>query len=307
VGLDDIRTFVIAARRGSLSGAARDLGVPKSTVSRRIARLEDELGQELIRRSSRTFRMTEAGEALFARSAPAIHDLDEATAIVRGAGPEPAGDLRITAPVDVGSSPAFVRFCVAFRDAYPKIKLTVDLTDRYVDVVAEGYDLAFRIHARPLESRTTLKARKLGPLAIGIYASPAYLKRRGRPTHPSELLDHDVIGVVRPEGGERWLLRRNDEKPVWFEVRPSLLTSSMPFLPSAVEAGAGLGLVADLVMAPLVDAGTVERVLPEWEVPPATFSLVWPASRVEVPRLRALLDFIAADFPKCGSEPTAPR
>ncbi len=206
MGLEDIGTFVEVAERGSLSAAARELGVPKSTVSRRIARLERELGQELIRRSSRAFRLTEAGDALYRRSAPAIRDLAEATRAVSDAGSEPRGDLRVTAPIDLGTATRFVEFLIAFHDARPQVRLSIDLTDRYVDLAAEGYDLAFRVHSHALEDRATLKMRRIGPFTVGLYASPRYLDRAGRPAHPSELVDHATVGVLVMGASERWLL-----------------------------------------------------------------------------------------------------
>jgi DNA-binding transcriptional LysR family regulator len=293
MGLEDIGTFVEAVERGSLTAAARELGVPKSTVSRRIARLEKDLGHELIRRSSRTFRLTEVGEAFYRRSAPAIKDLAEATQTIADVGSEPEGDLRITAPIDLGSSPSLVAHLVAFRAAYPKVRLVIDLSDRFVDVAAEGFDVALRIHQAPLEDRTTLKVRRVGPFTVGLYASPAYLDRVGRPTHPSELARHEVVGISRLGTDERWMLRRAQSKPMPFAVRASLVTTNMSFVPAALEAGAGIGLVANFIAQPALARGSLERVLPEWEVPAASLSIVWPETRHASSRLRAFLDFTA--------------
>jgi DNA-binding transcriptional LysR family regulator len=295
MGLEDIGTFVEAAERGSLTAAARELGVPKSTVSRRIARLERELGQELIRRSSRTFRLTEAGEALFRQSAPAIRDLAEATRAVAEAGSEPQGDLRITAPLDLGSAPPFVALLTEFRVSWPKVRLVVELTDRYVDLVAEGYDLAFRIHSHALEDRSSLKMRRVGPFTVGLYASPRYLDRAGRPAHPRDLQGHEMVGFVRI--GMPWTLIGKDGERESVTVEPSLLTASMSFVPAALEAGAGIGFVANFIAQASVARGALERVLPEWESPGATLSIVWPASRQTSPRLRAFLDYTAKHLP----------
>ena len=296
MGLEDIGTFVEAAERGSLSSAARELGVPKSTVSRRIARLERELGQELIRRSSRTFKLTEAGDALYRQSAPAIRDLAEATRAVTEAGSEPQGDLKITAPVDLGSAPRFASLLVAFRSAWPKVRLVVDLTDRYVDLVAEGYDLAFRIHSHALEDRASLKVRRVGPFNGGAYASPRYLDRAGRPSRPSDLVDHDMVGFVRVGSSLTFTHTDGTRETVAFE--PSLLTANMSFVPIALEAEAGIGGVANFIARAAVERGALERVLPDWDVQPgATLSLVWPSSRQTSRRLRAFLDFTAERMP----------
>ena len=293
MGLEDIGTFVQAAERGSLTAAARELKVPKSTVSRRIARLERELGQQLIRRSSRTFRLTEAGEALYRQSAPAIRDLTEATRAVSEVGSAPRGDLRVTAPFDLGVALPFVQFLVGFRAACPEVRLVVELTDRYVDLAAEGYDLAFRIHSHALEDRSSLTVRKVGPFTVGMYASPRYLDEAGRPTHPSELIHHQTVGFPMLGSPELWTLQTRGAMPETFPVRPSLLTSTVSFLPAALEAGAGISFVANFIAQSAVARGALERVLPEWEMPAASFSLVWPASRQTSPRLRAFLDYAA--------------
>ncbi|MFZ5479666.1 MAG: LysR substrate-binding domain-containing protein [Myxococcota bacterium] len=295
MGLEEIGTFVEAAERGSLTAAAKALGVPKSTVSRRIARLEEELGAELVRRSARSFRLTEAGEALFRRSAPAIRDVREATRRVHDDAAEVSGELRVTVPVDIGASPPLVRLFVAFRAAHPKVRLSIDLTDRLVDLVDEGYDFAFRVHYGQLADRSGLKVRRLTRLTAGLYASRAYLDRRGRPAHPDALADHDAVTLDRPMVRDRWVLRRGEEEGE-FPIRPVILANGMAFVPAAVDAGAGIGLVPDVVAALLKDA---ERVLPDWEMPAVELSLLWPASRVASPRVRAFLDF-AAGHADCG-------
>src|SRR5690606_11309583 len=150
MSLEDLASFVAAADQGSLTGAAHALGVPKSTISRRLARLEEALGQQLAWRTSRTFRLTEAGEALYRRSAPALLDLDEALGAARDASTEPAGALRITAPVDLGGSAPMAEAMVRFAQTWPRLQLEVDLSDRVVDLVAEGVDVACRLHTGPL-------------------------------------------------------------------------------------------------------------------------------------------------------------
>src|SRR5690606_30275128 len=123
MALEDLASFVAAAQHGSLTAASRALGVPKSTISRRLARLEEEVGQQLVRRTSRTFRLTEAGEALYRRSAPALLDLDEALQATRDAGATPAGELRITALVDLGGSHVFASWMAEFTRTWPRIRL----------------------------------------------------------------------------------------------------------------------------------------------------------------------------------------
>lgn len=295
MALEDLASFVAAADKGSLTGAARALGVPKSTISRRLARLEEELGQQLVQRSSRAFRLTETGEALYRRSAPALLDLGEALDATRDAGTELSGDLRVTAPVDLGSSPPFASAMVQFAAAWPRLRLTVELADRLVDLVAEGVDVACRLHTGPLDDRASLKARKLRRIEMGLFATKAYLDRAGRPGQVGDLGGHQLVRIERPGGASPWPMLKGLEALDAREVRvPGVTTTSMSFAAAAVASGAGIGLL------PLLVAGAlpceIERVLPDLDVPSPTLSLVWPASRQLSPRVRTFVDFMVARF-----------
>lgn len=295
MALEDLASFVTAVDHGSLTGAARALGVPKSTISRRLVRLEEALGQQLVVRTSRAFRLTEAGEALYRRSAPALLDLDAAMGATRDAAAEPAGDLRVTAPVDLGGSAPFASAMVRFASAWPRLRLTVDLSDRVVDLVAEGVDVGCRLHTGPIEDRASLKIRRLRKVAMGLFATRDYLDRAGRPTLLDELSAHELVRIERPGGASPWpLLERLPHLDARATRGRGLTTTSMSFAAAAVAAGAGIGLLPVLVAEAL--PAPIERVLPEVEVAAPTLSLVWPASRQLSPRVRVFVDFMAATF-----------
>ena len=293
MGLDEIATFVEVVEQGSLAGAARALGVPKSTVSRRLTRLEAELGEQLVQRHSRLFRVTEAGDHLYRGSVGAVRDLHEAARAVQEGAGGMRGELRITAPQDLGASIAFAELVVDFRAAYPEVELRVDITDRTVDLVAEGYDFALRAHPGRLPDSAALKMRRLGTVTIGIYGAPSYLDRQGRPQEPADLAQHLFV-LPEQMGVELAVLRRRDAPEVVepLVLRSPIRTTSMSFLPAAAVAGAGLAVVLDHNARPLVDRGQLERVLPDWQFPSGSLSLLWPASRLPNPRRRAFLDFI---------------
>jgi DNA-binding transcriptional LysR family regulator len=176
------------------------------------------------------------------------------------------------------------------------VRLVVDLTDRYVDLVAEGYDLAFRIHSHALEDRASLKVRRLGPFNGGVYASPEYLDRAGRPSRPSDLARHAIVGFVPIGKSLTFTHTDGSRETVAFE--PALLTTNMSFVPIALEAGAGVGCVANFIARAVVERGALERVLPEWDaMQSAMLSIVWPGSRQTSRRLRAFLDFTAEQMP----------
>lgn len=292
-GREELGTFVSAVEHGGLSAAARALGVPKSTVSRRIQRLEEQLGQSLLQRSARVFRLTEAGDELFRRAAPAFADLDEAAAAVRDHATTPQGELRVTAPVDLGSTEPLVHTLLAFHQRYPAVHLHLDLTDRVVDVLAEGYDVAIRAHPGALQDRAGLMCRVLGRMNGGLFATRAYLDARGRPDHPRDLARHDCFAVSPASLQGTWVLRRSNES---WPVAPAIVTGSMSFVRAATEAGAGIGVLPLVVGLGLRGDRELERVLPDWELPAGAVSLLWPASRQLAPRIRAFLDFVVASF-----------
>lgn len=289
--LEDLASFVAAVERGSLTAAARALGVPKSTISRRLARLEETLGQPLVHRTSRAFRLTEAGEGLYRRSAPALLDLDAALDATRDAGAEPAGELRVTAPVDLGGSAPFAAAMVRFAAAWPRLHVTVDLSDRLVDLVAEGMDVACRLHTGPLEDRASLKVRRLRPIAMGLFATSTYLDGAGRPTTLADLAGHELVRIARPGGASPWPLL---ERLSAGDGGRGVTTTSMSFAAAAVAAGAGIGLLPVLVAEAL--PVPIERLLTDVDVECPTLSLVWPASRQLSPRVRAFVDFMVTAF-----------
>lgn len=296
MGLAEVGAFVEAASRGSVSAAARALGVPKSTVSRRIRRLEAELGHALVEHGARRLRLTDAGEVLYRRSASAVRDLDDAARSIKRGLFEPAGELRITAPRDIGASPPLVQLFVGFREAHPQVRLTVDLSDRLVDILGDGFDFAIRLHAAPLEPLTNVRVRRLGAVEGALYAGRGYVERAGRPENPSDLRHHRCL--VTTEGGADpvWTLRRYGHGTREVRVEPGVVTNSMTFVRGAVLADAGIGALPEFVGAELVARGEAERVLPGWSLPAGTLSLLWPARRHQVPRLRAYLDHLAGGF-----------
>jgi DNA-binding transcriptional LysR family regulator len=292
LSLEDLAAFVAAAERGSLTAAARALGVPKSTVSRRVARLEEALGQPLVHRTARSFRLTEAGDALLRRSAPALADLRDALRQSQDAASGPSGDLRISVPIDLAGSRRFCSMIVSFGTAWPSIRLTVDATDRMVDLANEGFDAAVRLHTRPLDSRASVMARRLEPAQMGLFASTGYLARRGRPSTVAELVDHDLIRIDR--AGAPWgLLDRVPSLDPRAVGRRGLSTTTLSFGAAAAVAGAGIAVLPSFVADALPD---IERVLPEVALPPLSMSVVWPESRRQSSRLRAFLDTVIEAF-----------
>ncbi len=292
MSIQEIATFVEAAEKGSMAAASRALGVPTSTVSRRIHRLEEALGVQLVETHARLFRLTEAGDALLKRSAAAVRDLREAAHAIRDGSDTVRGQLRISAALDLGSSAAMARLLADFRSLNPGIELLVDLADRRVDLMAEGVDFAFRIHVGALRAQPSLMVRRLATLSGGLFASPSYLARHGTPRSVEELAQHSLIS---PTFQLPWRLCHTPTGSVEIlETIAPVRSTSLSFMVPAACADMGIAPAPGLVVGPSLARGELVRVLPQWHLLAASLSLLWPASRLPAPRRRTFLDFVVA-------------
>lgn len=284
--LDDLRAFQRIAQDGSFSKAAAALGVPKATLSRRLAQLERDLGVQLLVRTTRSVQVTEAGRAFLPEAAAVLAAFDDATAKVRGTGGVARGRLRIAVGVEFGAA-VLSPMLAAFAEAEPEVELEVELTDRRVDLVYEGFDLAVWVGPEPGSS---LAARRLGSLRYGLYASPAYLARAGRPRYAHELADHPALDATTG-AAPRWFLS-DGAQTLEVPIRPRLRSGSDRVLCDAAVAGLGIASCAEPVAAPAVAAGRLERLLPGWGAPERPVHAVFPDQRFLAPRVRACIDFL---------------
>ena len=288
--LNAVRVFAKVVEVGSFRGAAEALRVPRSTVSLRIAALEAQLGVLLLQRTTRLVTPTEAGLAYYQRVAPALATLDEADRLVAGLQDLPRGTLRISAPPEFGQqflSPVVNRFLAA----WPEVRLSIDISDRYVDLVGEGYDLAIRAGQLPDSS---LIARKLGEAGLRCFASPAYLERHGRPRAPEELAEHDCILFGVPELRATWTFGAPPTART-VEVTGRLAVNSMHMAREAAVAGLGIARLPPLTTAAAERSGALIEVLEEWRSPGGRIHAVYPTSRHLSPKVRAFLDVLTEE------------
>jgi DNA-binding transcriptional LysR family regulator len=291
MNLTDLQTFSLVAETGTISAAALRLGVPKSTVSRRVRRLEDALGHELLRRSPRAVTLTEHGKVLHQRCATSLQELQAAATALAHADTEPAGTLRMTAVPWIGQSHHFVCCIRDYGLKYPKTTIDLDLTPRLVNLVEEGFDVGLRLHTGELPGSPTLMARRLLRLRRAMYASPDYIEVMGAPATPEELTRHRIAAhSIVDARGVQWY--RNETplgkpKPL---PTPKWLVNDSAALERFALSGAGLALLPTIEGESGVARGQLVRVLPEYEQQGATASLVWPASRHLAPRVRAFID-----------------
>jgi DNA-binding transcriptional LysR family regulator len=280
ISLDRLSWFLAVAETGSFTAAALRLGVPKSSLSRRIDRLEREVGVRLLHRTTRRVSLSSAGATLFEGAVPAMRALRE----VFGSLPErealPSGELRITAPNDVGVE-LLADLIPAFSRRYPRVVLDICLTNRTVDLVAEGFDLAIRAVAdAPADSGMVM--RRLRAAVLGIFASPSYLARRGTPRTLEETVSHD------------WIVFRSDrlQRPARPPGHVVAGADDFQFIRNAVRAGAGLARLPVLLTGADLGSGRLVRVLPRETWGDARLFLMYPKTP-QVPRkLIAFRDFV---------------
>jgi DNA-binding transcriptional LysR family regulator len=280
--LDLLTLFVAVAESSSFSAAAKKLGLPKSSVSRGVAALEAELGTQLLHRTTRHVSLSTAGTALYDRIAPLLVQIREAIGSIPEREHQPSGELRITAPNDAGAA-ILAELVARFVARYPAVTVDARLTNRRVDLVAEGFDLALRAVTKRLAD-SSLVARKLGSTEHHLFASPTYLARRGAPRTLEELRDHD------------WVAFRGMTTAFEPGARRAVADDFM-FVMEAVRAGAGIGLFPAFLAQPHLSTGQLVRVLPRFAQPGGQFVLLYPRARHVPRKVTAFRDFLLETLP----------
>ena len=300
--LNDVAIFVRVVEHAGFAKAARDLGVPTSTVSRAVSRLEETLDTRLVHRNTRNVTPTSEGRAFFAAVAPAVAVVNHAARGVDGGGRAPRGRLRVSAPNDLGST--FVAGMVAaFAERYPSITVDVELSTRRVNLVQEGFDVALRASGKLSDS--SLVARKVGNLEADLYASPAYVDVHGLPATVEALSDHACV-LFRPEDGESVWLLEGPEGVVSHTARGRISGDDHAFIRSVVLAGAGIALIPRILAAEDVAAGRLVRVLPLYVKRGSALHVVYAAGARVPAKIAAFRDFMVEAFARaCASRSEA--
>ena len=280
--------FVSVVEHGSVTGAAEKLGLPRPTVSKRLARLEERLGVRLLHRSTRRMKLTEQGELLYERARRVVHAVREAEAAVQRHDRVPRGLLRVLIPPRVPEA-IFTRWLAEFLQTYPEVSLDVVSTEHHVDLVAEGFDVALR--NGPVEDQS-LMSRTLVVNAEIAVASPKYLEEHGTPQSAADLADHNCIvgysGKNLPN--PRWPLVAGG----WTPIGGKLMTNHVGLRLEAAKRHLGIAIVVDRVAKDLIDEGELVSVLPEIIGRRDVARLVYPDREYLDPKVRAFIDFIVS-------------
>ena len=289
---EDLQAFVAVVEAGTFTAAADRLNLAKSAISRRVSGLEERLGVQLLRRTTRVLNLTDTGQSFYEHSSRILADLEEAEAAVQLEHGELRGTLRVALPLSFGVR-HMCKPIAAFCHRHPRLKFDLDLNDRRIDLLEEGIDVAIRIaHLRD----SSLIARKLFDVHTVVAASPHYLKTHGTPQSPEELVDHECLVYSNlPEPG-RWAWTDEKGKKHVVEVKTAMRASSGDFLTNAAAHGLGIVIQPAFLASEAIRRGNLVPILANYEWPKSPAYAVYPPTRHLSYRVRAFIDFLVERF-----------
>ncbi|MDQ0420719.1 DNA-binding transcriptional LysR family regulator [Peteryoungia aggregata LMG 23059] len=300
--LEAIRTFLTVADQSSFSAAARLLGMTPASVTRTVSGLEDELGVQLLLRTTRKVSLTSAGAAYAARVAPLVEGLARATEETRDLQKVTAGSLRVSAPMSLGMK-VLPSVLSQFSIIHPRTSVAIELSDRFVDIVQENYDLAIRISGPPTDKSTIW--RKIRPVPRLLVASPSFLERYGTPKLPEDLTNLECLSYHDQSKTETWELSKPGQTRT-VEAKGRFSINNGDFLCRLAIAGEGIALLPRFIVVDELRAGTLVEVLPGWTTPAIWLTLYYPPYEQLPLRVATFSDFFEAFIKESwdGVEPT---
>ena len=290
-----MQLFTRVVDAGSFTGAAEGLGISRALASKLIQTLEDSLGVRLLNRTTRRVSLTDAGRNYYQRVSEILAQLAEAEAEAAELQVEPRGKMRVSAPISFSVlhlAPAFSEF----QRRYPRVELELELSDRLVDLVDEGFDLAIRIGKL---ADSSLIARRIAPACLVMVASPEYLKRVGTPQEPADLGAHNFMIYTLATRRDEIVLEREGESRTT-RIRGNLLVNNGDFIAAAAVEGHGISVLPTFIVADHLKRGELVPVLEAWSIPPIAIHAIYAQTRSLPAKTRALIDFLVERF---GPEP----
>lgn len=284
--------FVVAVEEGSFAAAGRRFGLSASMAGKHVTALETELKARLLQRSTRSLHLTEAGRAFYVRSKRILDEFDEASHEAGDASGQATGLIRIAAPVSFGTlhlGPVIT----AFLQAHPGVQADVRYDDRYLDLQAAGVDVAIRIGILP---DSGLVARRLAPCKMTLCAAPAYCERSGMPAHPDDLHDAPMLMYGEAVSAGDWVVTDAAGHSEQIHGKRRVSANNMEMLLAAALGGLGVAYGPTFVFGPLIAAGSLTRLLPDWEATPLVIQAVYPSARYVPVKVRAFIDAAVAAF-----------
>lgn len=301
--LNDLYFFAAVVEHGGFSAASRAINVPKSRLSKRVSQLEDSLGVRLLQRTTRRFAVTEAGERFHRHCGAILAEVRAAAEDAVALGSEPHGLVRLSCPVALAQS-VLSPLLPGFLARNPQVQLRVLSTNRRVDVIGEGLDVAIRVRDK-LDSDAELVARSFGRSRVVLVASPAFLAEHGEPATPGALSGMPVLSMFEHEGEQRWELYDSACAQTVVVVKPRLVCGEFRVLIEAALQGNGIAWLPESTCAEELRNGRLRPVLPEWGLPQGIVHIVYPSRRGMLPAVRALVDFLADALARAGMDAPA--
>lgn len=293
--LNDLYYFAMVVDHGGFAAAERALGIPKSRLSRRIAQLEVDMGVRLLQRSTRRFAVTDVGVSVHRHAQSMLAEAQAAREAVDRLSAEPRGIVRVSVPVGIAQQ-SMPKLLPDFLASYPEVRVQLHVSNRRVDLINEGFDLAIRVRGK-LDDDGSLVMRSFGQIQELLVASPGYLDRMGRPGDPAELAAHVTMSMHEDEARQRWELQNAQGESRRIDLKPRVSGFDFPMLMALARQGLGITMLPETLCADAVRKGELEVVLPEWRLPQGIAHVVFPSRRGLLPAVRVFIDFLAEKLP----------
>ncbi|QDH70117.1 LysR substrate-binding domain-containing protein [Marilutibacter alkalisoli] len=293
--LNDLYYFAMVVEHSGFAAAERALGIPKSRLSRRISQLETDMGVRLLQRSTRRFAVTDVGNSVYRHVQAMLAEAQAAREAVDRLSAEPRGVIRVSVPVSAAQQ-MMPKLLPEFLALHPKVRVQLHVTNRRVDVINEGIDVALRVRSR-LDDDGSLVMRSFGQIQELLVASPDYLRKMGRPGDPDSLADHITLSMDEDEARQRWELHGPDGAVRRVEIKPRVAGFDFPMLMALAKQGVGITMLPETICSEAVRNGELEVVLPDWRLPQGIFHAVFASRRGMLPAVRVFIDFLAEKVP----------
>jgi DNA-binding transcriptional LysR family regulator len=288
--LNDLNFFAAVVAHGGFSAASRALGAPKSRISRRVAALEAQLGVRLIERSTRRFKVTEVGQDVYSHARAALSEAEAIEEVVSRLKAEPQGLVRLSCPLGVDR--LLATSLPHFLAQHPRLRVQVIVTNRRVDLIEEGVDIALRVREK-LDTDANLQVRVISRTGLVVAASPGFVAEHGQPATPAEISGFPTISQTDRAGPDCWTLTNSAGEEAKVAHEPRLSSTSFQIVRQAALEKVGIALLPEYLVRELLTEGQVVRLLPDWQSVQGIFHLVFTSRRGLLPGVRAAIDFVA--------------
>ena len=293
--LNDLYYFAMVVEHSGFAAAERALGIPKSRLSRRISQLETDLGVRLLQRSTRRFAVTEVGNSVYRHAQSMLAEAQAAREVVDRLSAEPRGVIRVSVPVGMAQQ-QMPQLLPEFLARYPQVRVQLQVSNRRVDIINEGIDVALRVRAK-LDDDGSLVMRSFGQVQELLVASPDYLRKQGRPTSPDDLEDHVTLSMSEDDARQRWELHGPAGEVRRVDLKPRVMGFDFPMLMALAKQGIGITMLPESLCSAAVRAGELEVVLPGWRLPQGICHAVFASRRGMLPAVRVFIDYLAERLP----------